>query len=60
MMMGKRWEEMSDTLAQDFHNANRISRSIVNGYMPEVYALNHNYGTFEVEKGALVDTLSDC
>lgn len=56
MMMGKRWEEMSDTLAQDFHNVNRISRSIVNGYMPEVYALNHNYGTFEVEKGALVDT----
>ena len=56
IMMGKRWEEMRDTLAQDFHNANRIARSVVNGYMPEVYALNHNYGTFLVEKGSKLDT----
>lgn len=56
IMIGKRWEEMRDTLAQDYHNANVIARSMVNGYMPEVYALNHNYATFEVEKGALVDT----
>lgn len=56
IMIGKRWEEMRDTLAQDYHNANAIARSMVNGYMPEVYALNHNYATFEVEKGALVDT----
>lgn len=56
IMIGKRWEEMRDTLAQDYHNANAIARSMVDGYMPEVYALNHNYATFEVEKGALVDT----
>lgn len=56
IMIGKRWEEMRDTLAQDYHNANAIARSIVDGYMPDVYALNHNYGTFEVESGALVDT----
>lgn len=54
--IGKRWEEMRDTLAQDFHNTNQIAQSIINGYMPEVYALNHNYGTFQVERGALVDT----
>lgn len=56
IMIGKRWEEMRDTLAQDYHNANEIARSVVNGYMPEVYALNHNYGTFQVEKESLVDT----
>lgn len=56
IMMGKRWEEMRDTLAQDFHNSNRIARSIVNGYMPDVYALNHNYGTFLVEKASRLDT----
>lgn len=56
MMVGKRWEEMRDTLAQDYHNANMIARSITEGYMPEVYAINHNYGTFEVEKGSLIDT----
>lgn len=56
IMIGKRWEEMRDTLAQDFHNANVIARSVVDGYMPEVYALNHNYATFEVEKGSQLDT----
>lgn len=56
IMIGKRWEEMRDTLAQDYHNANSIARSVADGYMPEVYALNHNYGTFQVEKASQVDT----
>ena len=56
VMVGKRWEEMRNTLAQDFQNANRIAGSIVNGYRPEVYALNHDYATFQVEKDGLVDT----
>lgn len=56
IMMGKRWEEMRNSLAQDYHNANLIARSVVTGYMPEVYALNHNYGTFQVEQGGRVDT----
>ena len=54
--IGKRWTEMKNTLAQDLHNANNIARSIVNGHMPEVYAVNHNYATFQVEKMSLVDT----
>lgn len=56
IMIGKRWEEMKDTLAQDLHNANNLARSIVQGYMPDVYAVNHNYATFQVEKASLVDT----
>lgn len=55
-LVGQRWEEMRDTLAQDYHNANVMARSVVNGYMPEVYALNHNYATFQVEKGSKLDT----
>lgn len=54
--VGKRWKEMRETLAQDFHNADEIARSITNGYMPEVYALNHNYGTYTVESGSMKDT----
>ena len=54
--IGKRWEEMRDNLAQDLHNANNLARSVVQGHMPDVYALNHNYGTFQVEKESLVDT----
>lgn len=56
IMMGKRWQEMRDTLAEDLTRADQIARSMVNGYTPEAYALNHNYATFEVEKGAGVDT----
>ena len=53
---GKRWAEMRDTLAQDYHNANKIAQSVTEGYMPEVYALNFNYGTYEVETQSLMDT----
>lgn len=56
IMIGKRWTEMRDTLAEDFTNADKIAKSIAYGYQPEVYALNHNYGTYQVEKGAMVDT----
>lgn len=54
--IGKRWREMLDTLATDLTNADKLAMSVANGYMPEVYALNHNYATFQVEKGSLVDT----
>ena len=56
IMMGKRWAEMRDTLASDFANASQIARSTAFGYLPEVYALNHNYGTFQVERGSMIDT----
>lgn len=54
--MGKRWEQMKDTLADDYVNAHKAAEGIVNGTMPEVYAINHNYGTYLVEKGARVNT----
>lgn len=56
LMMGKRWEEMRNTLAQDFTNADKIAKSIAYGYQPEVYAINHDYGTFQVEKASGMDT----
>lgn len=56
IMIGKRWEELRDTLAQDLHNSNAIARSIVRGHMPEVYAVNHNYATFQIEQGSMLDT----
>lgn len=56
MMVGKRWEDLRDTLAEDYTNAAKIAQSIAKGHAPEVYAINHNYATFEVEKGSLLDT----
>lgn len=56
MMMGKRWKEMKEVLAKDLSNADKIARSIIDGYMPEVYALNHDYATYLVEHLGKVDT----
>lgn len=56
LMIGKRWEDMRDTLAQDFTNANAIARSIAISYMPDAYAMCHNYSTFLIEKGSKLDT----
>lgn len=54
--IGKRWDEMRTSLAQDLTNTREIAQSITKGYMPEVYALNHNYATFQVEQSSLLDT----
>ena len=56
MLVGKRWEDLKDTLAQDLTNAAKISQSIAKEYAPEVYAINHNYATFQIEKKSLMDT----
>lgn len=56
VMIGKRWEEMLDTLAKDYHNTNEIARQIAKDNAYDVYALNHDFGTFQVEKESLVDT----
>ena len=52
----KHWEDMGAALAVDIHNANQIARSIVQGYLPEAYAINMNYGTYLVEHGANIQT----
>lgn len=56
LIVGDRWLRMRNQLAQDMHNTNVIARSITEGYMPEVYAINHNYGTYECEVGSGIDT----
>lgn len=56
LMIGKRWVQLRNALAEDYHNANLIARSTARDYLPEVYALNHNYGTYLVEHDSLVDT----
>lgn len=56
MLVGKRWETMKENLAQDLSNTYKIADSIAKGYRPEVYALNHNYATYEIEKQARADT----
>ena len=55
-MMGKRWEEMRDVLAEDYHHANEIALKMASGEMPDIFALNGNYATFQLEHDGKIDT----
>lgn len=54
--MGQRWADMRNQLAEDYTNTDKLARATAYGYMPDVYAINHNYGTYQVEMLAKVDT----
>lgn len=56
VFQGNRYHKMADTLAADMTHTNQIAASVINGHLPEVYALNHNYGTYEMESGGRVNT----
>ena len=49
IMMKKRWEELQHGLAMDMVHADEIAQAIINGEMPEIYALNHNWITYDIE-----------
>lgn len=50
MFQGRQTYALLDTLSTDLTNINEIAASIINGYMPEVYAINGNYITYKIEK----------
>lgn len=56
MLTGKRWEQMRDTLASDLARVDEIAAGMINDSLPNAYAQNMNYGTYEMEAGANVDT----
>ena len=56
MAQGARWNALKEQLSQDLYHVDQIARSITDGYMPEVYAVNHNYGIYEIEVGNNVKT----
>ena len=56
LLVGDKWKNLEESLNKDLSNARNISASIVKGYMPEVYATNFNFSTFEIEAGTGIDT----
>lgn len=56
MLTGRNAYAMADALSSDLTNVNGIAASIINGYMPEVYATNTNWTEFVIEKTLQVDT----
>ena len=49
---GKRFEALRDQMAERMTRANEIAMSYVNNTMPSVYAMNHNYAAYTIEKVA--------
>lgn len=56
VMDTKQWKDMRDQLAFDMTHQNEIAASMINDTLPEVYAINHNFGTYEAEVGSGIDT----
>lgn len=56
LAVGKRWENQRDAIAHDLAQSNELAKKIVRDRMPEVYAANHNYATYQIEKDAGVNT----
>ena len=56
VMNAKRWAAMRDTLAEDLTNVNIIANDLVRDSMLHTFAINHNYGTFEIENGLSINT----
>lgn len=56
VLIGQRWIDMRDQLAEDMTHSNQIAMSLVDDTLPDVFAINHNYATFDIEKQSRLNT----
>ena len=55
-MMGQQWRDMKNVLAADLENARQIAAKMSSGKMADIYALNANYATYQIEHDFGLDT----
>lgn len=56
LTQGQEYKKLYYTLAQDYTNANEIAAKMIYESNKDVYCLNYNYGTYEVEQGTGINT----
>lgn len=56
MMISDKWKGMRDELTETYMKADKVAGGLIQDATYEAYAFNHNYGVFEAERGAKVDT----
>ena len=56
LLSSKQLADVRDIVAQDLQNVDKIAQSMIKEHQMDVYALNHNYATFQVKKDAHVDS----
>jgi len=59
LMTGQHHFSMLQNMADYLTNVNGIAASLINGYMPEVYAINGNYITYMVEQNFGINVMFD-
>lgn len=56
LLTGRRWVSMQESIAKDLNNSNLLAASIINGHLPDVYAININWATYQLEHDFKIDT----
>lgn len=56
IMLSDKWKAQRDELTQRMMEADKVASGLITDHKMDVYALNYNYGTYEVEKGTRIDT----
>ena len=56
MAVGKRWSDQKEAIAKNLFKVNTDLREKIRSEMPQVFAENFNFATYELEKAARVDT----
>jgi SPP1 gp7 family putative phage head morphogenesis protein len=56
ILRNKHYEELRNKLVNDLLNADKKAVSYINDTLPNIYATNINYETFNAEKETLIDT----
>ena len=56
MLLSRKWKAARDEMTNIYMNADKVANGLIKDSVYEAYALNHNYGVFEAETGAGVDT----
>lgn len=54
--VGLGWRKVRDKAAKMMSETNDVSCTHINNYLPDVFAFNMNYGTYEVEMAVKLDT----
>lgn len=57
VMDSRRWQEVLRELTLDMEHSAEIAMTIVNGELPDIYAVSHDFGTYEIESGTGVSTI---
>lgn len=56
LIVGDRWSAVRDNLSRDLVHADQIAQRMINGEMVDVYALNANWATYQIEKSLGIST----